>query len=229
MIERLIFTALQNGITELTENPTRLEQIFQEYHRLSATETAAIRKVYEASPPSIIHGYAREDAKFPLFAIVLNTETETTKFLGDHGGYVDAALADDMYETLGAAEDLEDREKLATMFAHTYNILIYTKHPDVTIYYYALAKYFLFRAREYFKTKGLYDLVLAGGDIGPDGRYIPAYLFVRRLTFSCAAELAAIGAKPADLFTSMEGMFVPDLSSVTTQTKANVTPYITSE
>jgi len=210
MIERLLFTALYDGIAELTANPTRLEQIFQTYHGLSATETASIRKVFEAKPPNVIHSYAREDSKFPLFAIVLNNEQETTKVLSDFGGFVDPDAVEAMYAETGAAEDLEDRAITTTFFRHVYDILIYTNHPDVTIYYYELMKYFLMRARDFFREHRLYDLTLSGGDLTPDRQYLPAYLFTRRLAFSCGSELPVIGQKAADTFQSIEGLHVAD-------------------
>ena len=188
MIERFIYTALKKGIEELEANPLRLDRIFVDYYGLEQTEVDKIRTYFEANPPSVIHNYARENSKFPLYAIILQGEEETTKVLGAYGGMVDfdEALAADDISSAGA-------DVFGSIFTHNYEIITYAKLPDVTLYYYYLAKYFMIREHHYFVANDLSDLTLGGMDLAPDPRYMPAFLFGRTLRFSCQREMTVIG------------------------------------
>lgn len=188
MIERLIYTALTNGIAELKADPDALDLIFVKYYGLSQTETDKIRTYFLANTPSVIHSYAREDSTFPLYAIVLQEEQESTKVLGEYGGMVtfeEALLLDDT-DTAGA-------NMRGSIFTYSYEIIVYAKLPDVALYYYYLAKYFMIREREFFISNDLFDLELSGSDLAPDPRYMPAFLFGRSLRFSCQREMNVIG------------------------------------
>jgi hypothetical protein len=188
MIERLIYTALSNGIQELKDDPDAFNLIFADYYGLSQSETDKIRTYFLANIPSVIHSYARENSSFPLYAIVLQEEQETTKVLGEYGGMVsfDDALALNDTDTAGA--DIN-----SSMFTYSYEIIVYAKLPDVALYNYYLAKYFMIRERQYFISNDLFDLELGGSDLAPDPRYMPSFLFGRSLRFSCQREMNVIG------------------------------------
>ena len=205
MIERLIFIALRDGIAELQRDPKRLEIFFREQHDLSDGEIAILQQFFKENPPNIIHNYPRDDSSFPLYAIVLGSEQESTKFLDDFGGMVtpeEAAILGD--------PNLAHSDIRSSIYTHVYNIFVHAQNnPDVVIWYYELAKYFLTRARTFFKSKGLLDTHFAGGDIKPSGDYLHAYLFGRQLVFTCQREQAIIDAKPERAF-EVEGIFVSD-------------------
>ena len=188
MIERLIYTALKNGIDELVAHPLRLERIFRDYYGLAQTEVDKIRTYFEANPPNVIHNYARENSKFPLYAIILQGEEETTKVLGEYGGMVDLQEANAIDDPSALGADI-----FGSIFTYNYEIITYAKLPDVTLYYYYLAKYFMIRERDYFIKQNLFDLNLGGSDLAPDARYMPAFLFGRTLRFSCQCEMGVIG------------------------------------
>jgi hypothetical protein len=80
-----------------------------------------------------------------------------------------------------------------SIFTYNYEIITYAKLPDVALYYYYLAKYFMIRERDYFIKNDLFDLNLGGADLAPDPRYMPAFLFGRTLRFSCQREMGVIG------------------------------------
>ena len=188
MIERHIYTALKTGIDELEAHPLRLERIFRDYYGLEQSEVDKIRTYFTANPPSVIHNYARETNTFPLYAIILQGEAETTKVLGEYGGMVDlleAQLIDD--------PTAEGANVFGSIFSYNYEIITYAKLPDVALYYYYLAKYFMIRERDYFIQHNLFDLNLGGADLAPDARYMPAFLFGRTLRFSCQCEMGVIG------------------------------------
>ena len=80
-----------------------------------------------------------------------------------------------------------------SIFTYNYDIITYAKLPDVALYYYYLAKYFMIRERDFFIKNDLFDLNLGGADLAPDPRYMPAFLFGRTLRFSCQQEMGVIG------------------------------------
>ena len=188
MIERHIYTALKNGIDELEAHPLRLERIFRDYYGLAQKEVDTIRTYFEANPPSVIHNYARENSSFPLYAIILQGAEETTKVLGEYGGMVDFIEAQAIDDTSAVGANI-----YGSIFTYNYEIITYAKLPDVALYYYYLAKYFMIRERDYFISQNLFDLTLGGSDLAPDARYMPAYLFGRTLRFSCQCEMGVIG------------------------------------
>lgn len=188
MIERLIYTALKDGISDLEADPDRLELIFKEYYGLSDTEVAKIKEYFIANPPNVIHNYARENNEFPLYAIILQNENETVKVLNDFGGMVDLDDARFMGDASLAGADFS-----GSIFSYSYDIITYAKLPDVALYYYYLAKYFMIKERPFFVENSLFDLNLGGSDLAPDPRYMPAFLFARTLRFSCQREMNVIG------------------------------------
>lgn len=177
MIERFIHTALKEGITTLQNNVDLLEDLFITQHGLSAAEFAAIRTLFAAKPPSVVHGYAHVEQKFPLYAIVLGSEGESQNFLGDDGGMV----LEEGDEDYGA-------DILTAVWTHSHDILVYAEHPDVTLYYYEIAKSILLAAGDYFNEQGMFQISLSGMDMAPDPRYVPEHLFLRRLTLKCQRE-----------------------------------------
>lgn len=205
MIERLIYIALTQGIEDVLAEPRVLERYFAEQNLLSSDEIAAIRGYFEANAPSVIHSYPRMDSKFPLYAIVLGSENESDQFLGDEGNDVfDRDDPDDGATTTVA------------IFERTYQVYVVSDGPDKTIYLYELAKFFLFRALDFFKANGALVARFSGNDLAPDPRYIPAHLFVRQLNITMSEEHRQIGVKPARGF-RIDGVFVESTPNVLAQ------------
>lgn len=215
MIERLIYTALEEGIAELITELAKLERFFTK-RGLSAGEVAKIRAYFVDKPPELQHNYPRKDAAFPLFAVVLGTETESKKLLDDSAGFVSEEEAALLYDA-----SLTGTEVKSSIYSHTHHVMVYTEHPDVTIWYYELAKYFLTRQRDFFKTRGILDTLFSGQDMAPSSGYAPEWLFVRRLTMTSMSELAIFDDKPPRA-KSLGGAYVDNR---VTGVVANVTPY----
>lgn len=203
MIERLIFKALSRGIEALTANPEALVQFFCD-RGLEETEARKIKEVWQKDPPSVIHNYPRNDSTFPLFAVVLGNENETIKALDDFVGFVDAEMAEQINNAL-----LRGTVLSGSIYTHQHYVMVYTEHPDVTIYYYLLAKYFLTQQRDFFKENGLLDMALSGNDMKPDPGYAPEWLFVRRLVMSSKKEMFILdNEKFPTLSSQITGPFV---------------------
>lgn len=220
MIERLIFTALEEGIAELLADLSRLDRYFEERHCLEAAEVVKIRQFFKDQPPDVIHNYPRKDASFPLYCVVLGNENESKKFLDDTAGFVTMAEAEALLDS-----GLYGTEIKSSIYSHTHHVMVFTEHPDVTIWYYELAKYFLTRQRDFFKTQGVLDTHFAGQDMAPNSGYAPEWLFVRRLTMSSQSELAVFDDKPP----RVESISGAHVDNRVIGVQANVTPYVEGE
>ena len=183
MIERVLWDVLTNGIQALTEDPDQLVTFFCEERGLSPEESKKIRDYFLEKPPSVIHGYARSDSKFPLYAITLGNESTSTQFLGDEGEFIDDPDDPDF----GADER-------AMFFDETFNILIYSENPNITLYYYQLARWFLLSNIDYLKSHDLFNIRFSGSDMAPDPAWVPAGLFLRRLTVMATEAYSQVDA-----------------------------------
>lgn len=180
MIERLLKTALSVGIDSIVADPTILDTIFGEKgYELSNTEIDSIKTVFAAKTPNVIHQYPRKDSEFPLYAIVLGVEAQGDHYLGDVAGQIE----DDDDPDFGS-------DVLSAIWTHKYNVLVCTDHPDVTLYYYQIAKSMLMASS--LPNEGLFEMHLSGADLAPDPKYIPEHLFIRILTFGCSSEFVRV-------------------------------------
>jgi len=181
MIHRLLHSILTSGIQIIHNDITLLDDLFDRNFVLQDAEVSAIKEYYLAHTPEVINGYARKDSDFPLIAIVLANEGESESFLGDDAGQV--MDEDDPY----LHSDIS-----STIWTHTYNFLIYTDHPDITVYYYEIAKLIILGGLPVLVDDGCFEFSLSGGDLAPDPKYMPEHLFGRQLTFTCQREMQII-------------------------------------
>jgi hypothetical protein len=179
MIERQLYTALKDGITAINESPRILDRLFLELFELPADEVARIKEIWKARPPNVIHHYPRTNSTFPLWSIVLGNENEKETYIGDYAGQEE----DEEDEDFGA-------DVSSALWDHQYVILICTEHPDVTQYYYQIAKSIILATS--WPDKDLWDLKIGGGDLAPDPRYIPEHIFARQITFGGQSEFTRI-------------------------------------
>lgn len=217
MIQRLLHTVLTNGLADIAADPEILDDIFgSRGYGLSATEIAAIKTLFAAKPPTVVHGYAREEHDFPLYAIILGNEGEDEHFIGDDAGMIDDPEDPDF----GA-------DCLSAIWKHTYHIHCYSEHPDVTTYIYEVAKSVILVREPDFQAEGLYSIHVSGMDLAPDPRYIPEHLFVRQLTFDCKREfLRVLRSSAAGKAFKVGKIHIdnPDSSGDITGVQAGVTP-----
>jgi len=182
MIHRYVYQVLTIGVQAMLDDPKLLDDLFEENYELNEAETATIKAYFAAHPPTIVNGYARQDTEFPAIAITLGAENEATTFLADSAGQIE----DENNPLYGA--DIE-----SAIWQHTYNILIYTEHPDVTAYYYEICKSIMLAGFGYLANIGaLFEFGLSGTELIPDPLYVPEHLFVRQLVFTCQREFRRI-------------------------------------
>ncbi len=179
MIQRFIFYVIEQAIAALIANPDLLDDLFVETLGLSQEECDAIKASFAAKPPTLAHGYARSDSEFPLISITLGGENGLTTYLGDDA--IDEDEGDD-----------EGEEAKSKVWDHSFPIYCYAQHPDITTYLYEIVKQAMALNTEFFASKNLWDIGLAGADLAPDPRYAPEVLFMRVLTFRCNDEFKVV-------------------------------------
>ena len=179
MIQRFLYGTLRDGVQAILDEMTILDDIFRNNYCLEQAEVDSIKEAFEGKPPNVIHHYARSESDFPLYSVVLDSEQQSEDFIGDDAGMID----DPEDPQFGA-------DRIATIFTHDYSILTYTEHPDLTLYYYEIAKAILLVAN--LKAEGMFDLHFSGMDLMPDPRYIPDHLFVRRLQLKVSREFQRV-------------------------------------
>jgi len=177
MIQRFLYKALQLGLEQFKTQPELIDDLFGDLYSLEQTEVEAIHTFFRQKTPGIVHNYARSDTPIPVYSIVLADEREAENFIGDVAGQI----TDEDDPDFGADE-------LSSVWQHTYHVLCYSEHPDVTQYMYEAAKSIYIAAFKMLSDEGLFEMHLMGGDLAPDPRYIPEHLFVRQLTFACQRE-----------------------------------------
>ena len=181
MIQRFIFLALKDGIDQITEDLTLLELLFEDLYELDPKEVEAIKTHFASKPPTVIHGYAPRDVVLPVYSIILGNEAESERFLNDDA----PQITDPEDPDFGA-------DVKSSIWDHTYHILTYAEHPDVTSYYYEIAKSILLSSNDFFVERDLFDIRMSGQDLAPDPRYMPEHAFARRLAFSCDREFRRV-------------------------------------
>lgn len=215
MIERYIYTALQAGIEIITARPAILDALFKDDYELDAAEVAAIKQLWEEKPPNVIHSYPRIDSSFPLYAVILSEEREDQTFIGNDAGMV----TDPNDPNYGADID-------AAVWVHSYWIQCLAEHPDVTRYYYEVAKSILLATD--WEERGIFSIQMSGADLAPDPRYLPENLFMRQITFKCNREFQRLDLESRfHRGTQIAGIHVDKSGSPSDvgEVKTLVTPY----
>ena len=223
MIERLIIRALRKGIDDLLAEPGRIATFFRCTLDLTEEEAEKVVELFASRTPTVQFQYPRKDPVFPLYAVVLAGEEEISpRALDDFGGFTD--MVDPTAVSLGLIGD--DYIVRTSIFRGTYHVITYSEHPDLTLYLYELAKHILIRERDYFKENGALDTALSGRDMGPDAKYGPEWVFVRRLEFQMSRQFNVYDDRGVTI-RDVRGISVitdGDQPSVTGVTPYNVEP-----
>jgi hypothetical protein len=181
MIQRYLIDLLKDGFDAITADPLLLDDIFLENYGLAKAEVDTIKLYYAAHPVMLVNGYSRQDNKYPAIAITLGNEGESQTMLGDDAGMVDDE---------GGLLDHCDIN--SAIWEHTYLLTVISEHPDVTAYYYEMAKTILLAGLEVLIEKGLASIKMQGQELLLDPTYMPEHLFMRQIIFTCERELQQI-------------------------------------
>lgn len=120
-------------------------------------------------PPVVVYGYPRATQEAPCIAIVLEEEHEDQNALGSYIG-----------ETLEGEED-DTANYVGGIWQHSFGLLVCTENPLYCTALYVVLKAILVGAAKTLVLAGFMDPQLSGGELAPDGEYLPANLFCRVL------------------------------------------------
>lgn len=179
MFERILFSTLTENLRKLAGNARALKAFTDTIAGLNEKLNEPERvqdliKAFAAQEKPVIHGYARDDTEFPCWSIVLANGTEDLRFLSDETG----------------DNDDDGHPIKESIWSNTYQVLVYSKHPDVCLYFYKLAKALFLQSRtEMIELGGMVNVgTVSGAELQPDRVYLPAFLFVRALSITVLEE-----------------------------------------
>tara|TARA_R110002126_G_scaffold36707_19_gene111399 strand:+ start:423 stop:1139 length:717 start_codon:yes stop_codon:yes gene_type:complete len=174
--EQTIKTLLETGIATIVADPTLLDGIWT---GLDPADLTRLKSVWATNPPTVVSGFAREGAPFPLFAITLAGDNPNADYLGLGEHWVD--LDDD---------DVFDSGELTGVVRTTgsFGVYVYAHHADVCAAYYRVARFVFNVGRKALIQAGLQEPQMTGVELRPDARYTPDNLYVRQLTLTVEYE-----------------------------------------
>lgn len=179
MIERYLYTAIENGIAKIVADPALIDLIFEELDLVTA-EIDKVKALWVAKPPKVKHSYTRLDDPLPIYSIVLANERETQMFIGDDVGQV----LDEEDILLGA--DIK-----GAVWEHSHQVHVLTRHPDHTLYNYEILKSIMLRAN-LLSVPNIHSTRLSGADLQLGPEWAPEPIFARQLTIATQRLLESI-------------------------------------
>jgi|WetSurMetagenome_2_1015567.scaffolds.fasta_scaffold32790_3 hypothetical protein len=233
-IERLIFTRLEKQFEALKADPRIYERFLLDCG-LDAEEALIGRQRWEERPASVVHGYSRGGAPFPVVALVLGQESTVQDYLGEDG----EPLGEDGEEYLDDEGNRVDAH--VRRWEHRYDLYVYAEHPDEALYLYQLVKQIMVSGRKEFLDADLDEITYSGAELAPDPRYMPSEMFTRRFSITLRADVQYNDSLEAPPFATMRGIAVADdepteaAGLTPTQQEelsaavSKVVPYITTE
>lgn len=181
MFERVLYDVLADSLARLVDNPAALDAFLDRLPLQGDEERAGVRDLvlgFAGADRPVIHGYARADTVFPVWSIVLASENESLRALGDETG-----------------DDDDDGQPIrASVWDSTFQVLVYSQHPDVTLYLYQLLRAVMISRRvELVQRSGAMNVTtLSGAELSPDRLWLPEFLFVRALTLTAQATVEGL-------------------------------------
>mgnify|MGYP001605635732 CR=1 FL=1 len=191
MIERILYDLIRAGIDARVAD-ARITRRDLRMRGIETDEARTVAAAFIEKAPSLQHQYPREDSKFPGYFITLGRRRQMTKMLGDNS----MALTHQEAESLGDLTFI-GAEVTASFDASNFSIwTIFPNDPDFAVYYHAILEDILRKAHRTMKTLGLIDASFESSDVAPSESYLPHFLFIRRLDFSCQQEVSTLGDAP---------------------------------
>lgn len=174
--EQLIATLLKTGVSALSANIALLDPILTS---MSDHDRTAIKDYWGTNPPNILSGYARAEGPFPCVSIVLQSEQTIQDYVGLGQEY------ESFTATLDGSDDYNIFKRRVT---GSYALHVMAEHPDVCLAYYRIVRRIISVGYRWLINRDMYDPTLNGQELGPDARYSPEHLFIRRLILTVEYE-----------------------------------------
>ena len=177
--ERVVYHVIKTGLDLLAASVAKkrgkrddaIDRLFALYN---AEERDTIRRLLAERRPKVSHGYPRSNAEMPAILVIVTSENENRRFVGDKVENDE----EDMPEFIG-----RDPETVKGVLVDTsIDCWVMDNNPDVVQAFYTICWALLDGARlPVFSRLQMNPGSLSGGDVPPDPNYMPEYVFVRRL------------------------------------------------
>ena len=169
---KVIRNCLQIGVEAIVADPTVLNSIWEDQ---SAVDLASLKAYWTVHPPTIITGFARAEEPFPLFAILLMSETTTQDYIG----------VGDQAFLMG---DVQMGSTFRKRVTGRFGIHVFAESPDLAAAYYRVARRILNVGTFYLIKNKLDSPKLDGQDLAPEAKYVSDNVFLRLLTLESEYE-----------------------------------------
>jgi hypothetical protein len=174
--EQLIATLIKTGVAALSNNIALLDPVLA---GMTVHDRDAIKDYWGSNPPSVLSGYARAEGPFPCVSVVLQSEQTLQDYVG---------LGQE-YETFIATPDgSDDHNVFKRRVTGSYALHVMAEHPDICLAYYRIIRRIISVGYRWLINRDMYDPTLSGQELGPDARYSPEHLFIRKLILSVEYE-----------------------------------------
>lgn len=172
--QRVVKLLLDGGVLHYGAHP---EGIRRALPFLESPEYTTFSEMIARQQPSVVHNYPRIGATMPTMAIVVGDERIA---LDEKLMYDFAAVCVDQYGDV----QRKPIDTFSVGFDSSLSVMVYTEHPDTTIFWYEVAKFVLQQARLLLAKVGIDNPRLSGRDLYPDPTFLPETLYVRQLNLS---------------------------------------------
>lgn len=175
--EFLIRDAIRDGVQTFVDEPALVDKLFKGYTEEVITEIKAYLSVRTGAgkfPLQIVMNYPTEGISIPFVAIVLAADQEDPK-LDFLSNYIETDIDD--------AETVE-KEVVGTANNVSYNIMIGSQYPNLTLYLYTIIKAILILKSDEFTQQGMLNILLGGRDLKIDPSLFPEFVWGRLITLT---------------------------------------------
>jgi hypothetical protein len=174
---RVVYHILRSGFDLLKEDQGWLDRVFSQ---LSKSELGSIKKWLYSRRVNVIHGFARKDSNLPLVSIMVLNETNAQSYLNDHLRIEDSGL-DPAY--LGEVSSFKPQKAIVSgaRVNAQLEVWVYDESPDTVNYLYRICWVLIHCARDILGARGITAGEMSGGDVRPDPKFLPDFLYVRRI------------------------------------------------
>lgn len=171
-VEVMLYQILAHELDSLSKDAAKRDAYLS--HLFDPVAGEDMRKMIATSlekrPPMVVYGYPRINAELPCVAIVLEDEHSAQEVLGNYlGETAEGETTDDPAEYVGG------------FWEHTFALLVYTEHPQITAGLYHVVKAILVSSDHVLELGGFQQPSFTGGELGPEQEFIPENVFARVL------------------------------------------------
>lgn len=175
MIERVIYTVVEQGRLAIQADPTLLDAVFQpdgaEY-QVTDEELQLIKDWYAQRTPIVRHGYAIPGIQIPSWGITCQTEDVDKQALAAFVGM----------------SEFGDSNTIGVLERRTYSLVSYAQSPDAAFWLYRIGKAIILRNLRVLRSMCAGNITWSGRELEPILNMAPEPIFMRALVLNLVTE-----------------------------------------